>query len=52
MQVKHFLLAILIAVVVGLLAEYIMRGFGIASMGGTIGGLAGILAAMIMNKRK
>ncbi|MFZ9942802.1 MAG: hypothetical protein ACO3O0_04265 [Bacteroidia bacterium] len=52
MQVKHFLLAILIAVVVGLLAEYIMRGFGLVNLGGTIGGLAGIVSAMVMNKRK
>ncbi len=52
MTVKQLVLIILLAIVVGVLAEYLLRLSGIANLGGTVGGAVGIIVAMVMNKKK
>ncbi|MGR6088813.1 MAG: hypothetical protein ACU4F9_11600 [Arcticibacter sp.] len=52
MTVKQLVLIILMAIVVGITAEYLLRLIGVANLGGTVGGAVGIIAAMILNKKK
>ena len=52
MTVKQLVLIILMAIVVGITAEYLLRLSGVANLGGTVGGAVGIIAAMILNKKK
>ena len=52
MTVKQLVLIILMAIVVGVLAEYLLRLSGIANLGGTVGGAVGIIVAMLVNKKK
>ena len=40
------------AIVVGVTAEYLLRLSGVANLGGTVGGAVGIIAAMILIKKK
>lgn len=52
MTVKHLVLILLMAIVVGVLAEYLLRLNGVANLGGTVGGAVGIIVAMMINKKK
>lgn len=52
MTVKHLVLILLMAIVVGVLAEYLLRLIGVANLGGTVGGAVGIIVAMMINKKK
>lgn len=52
MTVKHLVLILLMAIVVGVLAEYLLRLNGVANLGGTVGGAVGIFVAMMINKKK
>ena len=52
MTVKNLVLSLFVAVVVGLVAEYFIRKMGVANVGGTVGGIAGIVTAMLLNRKQ
>jgi len=52
MTVKKLVFILLLAIVVGVIAEYFLRLSGVANLGGTVGGAVGIILAMALNKKK
>lgn len=52
MTVKQLVLIVLLAIVLGVLSEYLLRLNGVANLGGTVGGAVGIILAMLLNKKK
>lgn len=52
MTVRSLVLIIVAAALLGVIAEYFFRRMGIVNLGGLSGGLAGIIVAMIINRKK
>jgi len=52
MTVRSLVLIIVAAGLLGVIAEYFFRRMGVVNLGGLLGGLAGIIAAMIINRKK
>jgi membrane associated rhomboid family serine protease len=52
MTVRSLVLIIVAAGLLGVIAEYFFRRMGVVNLGGLSGGLAGIIAAMIINRKK